>query len=46
MNTISDKERLAKDLDEQISLSIIFKHYKRINCASNFLEHYMGQHII
>ena len=46
MNTISDKERLAKDLDEQISLSIvIFKHYKKINFASKFLDHYMGQHI-
>jgi hypothetical protein len=46
MNTISDKERLAKDLDEQISLSIvIFKHYKKINYASQFIEHYMGQHI-
>ena len=46
MNTISDKERVAKDLDEQISLSIvILKYYKKINFALNFLDHYMGQHI-
>ena len=47
MNTISDTQRLAKDLDEQISLSIIIqKHYpNKIKTMSGFMQHNMGRHI-
>lgn len=47
MNQESDKLRKAKDLDEQICLSIIIsKHYKIINFANYFLKHYWGRHMI
>ena len=47
MNTISDTQRFAKDLDEQISLSIIIqKHYpNKIKVMTNFMQNNMGQHI-
>ena len=47
MNTISDTQRVAKDLDEQISLSIIIhKYYSKIRFIQKCLKHNMGQHII
>ena len=47
MNTISDTQRVAKDLDEQISLSIIIhKYYGKIRFIQKCLKHNMGQHII
>ena len=46
MNTISDTQRVAKDLDEQISLSIIIhKYFNRITNINHCLKHNMGQHI-
>jgi len=47
MNEESDKLRLAKDLDEQIAISIIiFKYYKNnIRFFENYLNHFMGRHI-
>jgi hypothetical protein len=47
MNTISDTQRFAKDLDEQISLSIIIQkhYYNKINVMTNFMQNNMGQHI-
>lgn len=47
MNTISDTQRVAKDLDEQVSLSIIIhKYYSNIKFIRKCLKHNMGQHII
>jgi hypothetical protein len=48
MNKFSDKLRLAKDLDEQIAISvIIYKYYKEnILFLNNCLTHYMGRHIL
>jgi hypothetical protein len=47
MNKYSDKLRLAKDLDEQIALSIIiFKYYNtNIDYIEPYLIHSMGKHI-
>ena len=48
MNKFSDKLRLAKDLDEQISISIIiYKYYKEnILFLNSYVKHYMGRHIL